>query len=254
MRQNDKAHAFHALHVKGNPLILFNIWDSGSAAAVADAGASALATGSWSVAAAHGYGDGQEIPVAFLAQVVRRIVETVDLPLSVDFEGAYATDPQGAAENVSRILDAGAVGINFEDQIVGGEGLHPIADQAKRIAAIRTMADKRGLPLFINARTDLFLKESDRDRHAELIAEAKARAKAFADAGANGFFAPALVDAPLIEDLCDASKLPVNIMAMKSAPDAAALGRLGVARISHGPGPYRGATAWLKEAAAAVYG
>ncbi len=254
MQQTDKAHTFHALHVKGSPLVLYNIWDAGSAAAVAEAGAKALATGSWSVAAAHGFGDGEKIPVEFLAQVARRIVETVGLPLSVDFEGAYATDPQGAADNVSRILDAGAVGINFEDQIVGGSGLHTIADQAKRIAAIRAMAEARGVPLFINARTDLFLKESERDRHSGLIEQAKERAKAFADAGASGFFAPALVDEVLIEDLCDASPLPVNIMAMKSAPDAATLGQLGVARISHGPGPYRAAMASLKDAAAAVYG
>ncbi len=254
MNQNDKASTFHALHVKGDPLVLYNIWDAGSAAAVASAGAQALATGSWSVAAAHGYGDGEKIPLAYLAQVAGRIVETVDLPLSVDFEGAYATDPKGAADNVSRILDAGAVGINFEDQIVGGDGLHEIADQAKRISAIRAMAEKRGIPLFINARTDLFLKESDRGRHPALLAEAKERARAFADAGASGFFAPALVDEALIEDLCGASSLPVNIMAMKTAPDAATLGRLGVARISHGPAPYRAAMAWLKEAATGVYG
>ncbi|MFC5585131.1 isocitrate lyase/phosphoenolpyruvate mutase family protein [Nitratireductor kimnyeongensis] len=253
MSQIDRARTFHALHVKGDPLILYNIWDAGSAAAVAEAGARSVATGSWSVAAAHGYGDGEKIPVELLAKVTRRISETVELPLSVDFEGAYATDPTDAAENVSHILDAGAVGINFEDQIVGGDGLHSLADQAKRIGAIRAMAETRGVPLFINARTDLFLKESDRNRHAALLAEAKERAKAFADAGASGFFAPALVDQALIEELCEASPLPVNIMAMKTAPDATTLGRLGVARISHGPGPYRAAMAWLREAATAVY-
>ncbi|WP_367717949.1 isocitrate lyase/phosphoenolpyruvate mutase family protein [Nitratireductor sp. GISD-1A_MAKvit] len=253
MSQSEKARFFQGLHTRKNPLVLYNIWDAGSAAAVAEAGAKALATGSWSVAAAQGYDDGEKIPVSLLARVIERIVETVDLPLSVDFEGAYDTDPQGAADNVAQVLDAGAVGINFEDQIVGGEGLHPIADQAKRIAAIRAMAEKRGIALFINARTDLFLKESNPSRHAALLAEAKERSKAFADAGASGFFVPALVDEALIEDLCAASSLPVNILAMPTAPDATKLGELGVARISHGPFPYRAALEWLRNAAAAVY-
>ncbi|MCR4266190.1 isocitrate lyase/phosphoenolpyruvate mutase family protein [Nitratireductor sp. ZSWI3] len=254
MSQSDKTHAFAALHVKGDPLILYNVWDAGSAKAVAGGGAKALATGSWSVAAAHGYGDGEKIPLAVLTAVAERIAQTVDLPLSVDFEGAYATESQQAAENVARLLDAGAIGINFEDQIVGGDGLHAIADQAARIAAIRAMAERKGVALFINARTDLFLKESDRSRHAALLAEAKERARAYEEAGASGFFAPALVDEGLIGELCDATALPVNIMAMKDAPDAGRLGALGVARISHGPGPYRAAMARLQEAAAAIYG
>ncbi|EKF18256.1 isocitrate lyase/PEP mutase family protein [Nitratireductor pacificus] len=253
MSQSDKARAFAALHVKGDPLILYNVWDAGSARAVADGGARALATGSWSVAAAHGFGDGEKIPLDLLVTVAERIASALDLPLSVDFEGAYAVEPAQAAENVGRIIDAGAVGINLEDQMVGGDGLHPIRDQAARIAAIRAMAEKRGMPFYINARTDLFLKEGDRTRHAALLAEAKERGRAYAEAGASGFFAPALVDEALIGDLCAATDLPVNIMAMKDAPDARRLGALGVARISHGPGPYRAAMAWLKEQAAAVY-
>lgn len=254
MSQNDKARAFTALHVKGDPLILYNIWDAGSAKAVADGGARALATGSWSVAAAHGFGDGQKIPLDLLTTVAERIASAVDLPLSVDFEGAYSNDPRGAAENVGRVLDAGAIGINFEDQMVGGDGLHAITDQSARIAAIRQAAEKKGVPLFINARTDLFLKEGDRSLHAGLLAEAKDRASAYADAGASGFFAPGLIDEALIEDLCAATALPVNIMAMTAAPDAKRLGACGVARISHGPGPYRAAMARLQEAAAAIYG
>lgn len=254
MRQSDKARAFAALHAGSAPLVLYNIWDAGSAAAVRAAGASAVATGSLSVAAAHGFDDGEKIPLDLLAVITARIAETVDLPLSVDFEGAYARDPEGAAANTARILDAGAVGINFEDRIVGGEGLHTIADQAERIAAIRAMADARDVPLFVNARTDLFLAERNRDRHPALLDEAKRRALAYAEAGASGFFAPGLVDEDLIAALCASSPLPVNIMAMAGAPDAQKLAALGVARISHGPGPYRAAMKRLQDSAAEILG
>ena len=124
--QNKKAQDFAALHVPGNPLVLYNIWDAGSAAALAKAGAVAVATGSWSVAEAQGYGDGEQLPLSHLVQIVERIAQTVDVPLSVDFEGGYAIGGAELTENVARIVAAGAVGINFEDQIVGGTGLYPI--------------------------------------------------------------------------------------------------------------------------------
>jgi 2-methylisocitrate lyase-like PEP mutase family enzyme len=253
MNEIEKAKAFAALHAKGSPLVLYNIWDAGTAGAVASAGAKALATGSWSVAAAHGFGDGEKVPFPFLAEIARLIAASTDLPLSVDFEGGYAVAPDEAAANVEKILDAGAVGINFEDQVVGGSGLHPIALQAERIRAIRAMAGRRGVPFFINARTDVFLAEADTTRHAALMDEALARADAFEAAGASGFFAPGLVDPKLIGRLCEKVALPVNIMVRPTTPDNATMARLGVSRISYGPAPYRAMIEWLKGEAAAVY-
>jgi 2-methylisocitrate lyase-like PEP mutase family enzyme len=253
MDQIEKAKAFAALHVKGNPLVLYNIWDAGTAGAVASAGAKALATGSWSVAAAHGFGDGEKVPLPFLVEIARRIAASTDLPLSVDFEGGYAVAPDETTANVERILDAGAVGINFEDQVVGGSGLHSIALQAERIRAIRAVADRRGVPFFINARTDLFLSEADTAKHAALIDEALRRAEAFEKAGASGFFAPGLVDPDLIGRLCEKVALPVNIMVRATTPDNATMAKLGVGRISYGPAPYRAMIEWLKGEAAAVY-
>lgn len=236
----DKANQFRALHQPGNPLVLYNIWDAGSAKAVADAGARALATGSWSVAAAQGYGDGEAIPLDLLAQIAGRIVASVDLPVSVDFEGGYAVNAAAVARNVALIAAVGAVGINFEDQIVGAAGLHSLEVQVARIAA----AKRGGGGLFVNARTDVFLQEPDRARHAGLIAQAIARGQAYAAAGADGFFVPGLVDSALIAQICAAVDVPVNAMRvgeMRIADLAAA----GVARISHGPGPYREAMAAL---------
>ncbi|NIA68177.1 isocitrate lyase/phosphoenolpyruvate mutase family protein [Pelagibius litoralis] len=247
MTQAEKARAFADLHVAGTPLVLYNIWDAGGAKAIAKAGAKALATGSWSVAAAQGYGDGQAIPLDQVLQIVSRIAATVDLPLTVDFEGGYAEAPEKVAANVSRVIEAGAVGINFEDQIVGGSGLHTAQAQSDRIAAVRQTAEAADMPLFINARTDLFLKEKDRGKHADLIAEAKERARAYAGAGASGFFVPGLVDPDLIGAICAAAGLPVNVMMMEGAPATEALASLGVARISYGPGPYFEAMARLAE-------
>ena len=238
MSQAEKAKSFAELHRPGTPLLLYHIWGAGGAKALAEAGAPAVATGSWSLAAAQGYSDGQAIPLDLVLQIVARIAATVEVPLTVDFEGGYAEAPEALAANLARLMDAGAVGINFEDQVVGGEGLYAPARQCERIAALRQAAQAADLPLFINARTDLFLKEKDRGRHGGLLDEAIERAGAYAEAGASGFFAPALVDPELIAGLCEASDLPVNIMMLDGAPAPQDLAKLGVARISYGPGPY----------------
>ncbi|EJC74497.1 isocitrate lyase/PEP mutase family protein [Rhizobium hidalgonense] len=253
MNQTEMAKAFAALHQKGNPIVLYNIWDAGTAKAVADAGAKALATGSWSVAAAHGFADGEKLPMSVLVDTAKSITDAVDLPLSVDFEGAYSAEPEGAAANVARLVEVGAIGINFEDRVVAGEGLYSVESQADRIRAIRAMADGKDIPFFINARTDLFLAESDLSKHAGLVDEAIERGRAYAAAGGNGFFVPGLIDPALIEKICAASTLPVNIMMRAGAPDVKTLAKLGVGRISYGPGPYRSMMEKLKQEAAAIY-
>jgi PEP phosphonomutase and related enzymes len=254
MTQIEKAKLFAGLHRKGDPVILYNIWDAGSATAVAGAGAKALATGSWSVAAANGFADGENLPRDVLLSVARSITAATDLPLTVDFEGAYAEDPETVAANVALVCDAGAVGINFEDQVVGGSGLYPVEAQSVRIAAIRKMAEARGVPFFINARTDLFLKEKDTSRHAGLMDEAILRGNAYAEAGASGFFVPGLADEKLIAAICEASSLPVNVMMRPGVPEIAVLKRCGVARVSHGPYPYIALMERLKEAAQEALG
>lgn len=238
MTQVEKARRFGELHQPGRPLVLYNIWDAGGAKAVVEAGAQAVATGSWSVAAAQGYGDGEKIPLDFVLQIIERIAATVEVPATLDFEGGYAQTPEDLAANITRVIKAGAIGINFEDQVVGGQGLHPKEVQAARIAAARQAAETAGVPLFINARTDLFLKERDQDQHESLVPEAKDRAAAYAEAGASGFFVPGLAKADLIGDICGATNLPVNVMMKDGVPAIAELGSLGVARVSYGPGPY----------------
>ena len=244
MTDRAKFDIFAALHVPGDPVVLYNIWDVGSAHAVVAAGAKALATGSHPVADANGWPDGQQVPIDFALANARRIVEAVDLPLTVDFEGAYSVDPEYGARNVALLADTGAVGCNFEDQVIGGEGVHPLDLQVRRIEAIRRAV---GDAFFINARTDLFLKVEQRDD--ALVNQVIERGKAFADAGANGFFVPRLADAGQIERVVREVHLPLNVIAFPGAPPKAEWASAGVARISHGPFPHRALMAILTEEA-----
>lgn len=237
---------FAALHVPGAPLVLVNVWDAGSARAVAAAGAKAIATGSASVAAANGFTDAEALPLELALANARRIVGAVDLPVSIDFEGGYAVDPDALASNVALLAATGAVGCNFEDQVIGGAGVHAPDAQAARIAAIRAAT---GPDFFINARTDLFLQAAAETHDATKVDAAIERAHVYAAAGASGFFVPGLADLDLLARVCRESPLPVNFMAFPGGPDAAAVAQAGVARISHGPFPYRAAMKGVEEAA-----
>jgi 2-methylisocitrate lyase-like PEP mutase family enzyme len=242
-----KYETFAALHVPGDPLVLYNIWDVGSALAVIKAGARALATGSHPVADANGWPDGQKVPIDFALANAKRIVDSTDLPLTVDFESAYSVDPGLGAANVLRLGETGAVGCNFEDQVIGGEGVHPLKDQARRIEAIRKAV---GDAFFINARTDLFIKTQVHDT--ALLEEVIERGKAFADAGASGFFVPRLADPRQAERVVKEVPLPLNLIAFPGAPDKTVWASAGVARISHGPFPHRALMEKLTEMATAA--
>jgi 2-methylisocitrate lyase-like PEP mutase family enzyme len=235
---------FAALHAPGDPIILYNIWDVGSALAVVAAGAKALATGSHPVADANGWPDGQNVPLDFVFANATRIVAAVEVPLTVDFESAYSVEPDEGAANVVALKKTGAVGCNFEDQVIGGEGVHPLEAQVRRIAAIRRAV---GDDFFINARTDLFLKTKIYDD--ALVDEVIERGKAFADAGASGFFVPRLAEPSHIERIVREVPLPLNVIAFPGAPDKRVWAEAGVARISHGPFPHRALMARLTDMA-----
>lgn len=244
----NKTEAFAALHQPGSPLILYNIWDAGSAVAVAKAGAKAIATGSWGVAGAHGIGDGEKLPLDVAISTLSEIVAVTNLPVSIDMEAGYGADPAGVSVSVQRASDAGAVGINLEDKDPATRALFSTADASARIAAAAATG------VFVNARADLFILTPPADHDAAKVDEMIERAKAYADAGAGSLFAPFLQDAPLIERLCKASPLPVNILMGSRCPDHKTLAELGVARISHGHGPWAAAMDWLEGQAREIYG
>lgn len=251
--QSDLAQTFHRLHVPGKPVLLFNVWDAGSAIAVAKAGASAIATGSWSVAAAHGVEDGEALDLGEVLATASRIVRAVRVPVTIDFEAGYGATPEDVGASVAALVATGAIGVNIEDRFIGRDGLQSPADQAKRLAAARSAADKVGVPLFINARTDIFLNAPAATHSSAMVDDAIARSHAYAAAGASGFFVPGLVDETLLARVCRECPLPVNLMMFAAAPSAARCAELGIARISHGPGPYRAMAKWLEETARALY-
>jgi len=235
----DKIERFRALHIPGDPLVLFNIWDAGSARVVAEAGAKAIATGSYGVAEANGLKDGETCPFELVLDNLRRIVSVTDLPVTIDMEAGYGAAPDDVARSVQAVRNAGAAGINMEDRLPGSGELLSVAEAAERVAA----AAKAGL--FVNARTDVYLGKKPEELSPHLVAETLERARAYADAGASGLFVPFLGDHPTIAAICEGSPLPVNILWAPGRGSRDELASLGVARISHGHQPWAAAMAML---------
>jgi 2-methylisocitrate lyase-like PEP mutase family enzyme len=221
------ARVFRQLHASGL-LILPNVWDAGTARLVEEAGARALATSSAAVAWSHGYPDGDVLPVALLAATVAEIRRVVQTPLSVDVEGGYSSDVASVGEAVARVVDEGAVGINIED------GTAPIELLCAKIESAKAAARRLGVDLFVNARTDVYLRglvAADRR-----VAETLGRAERYRAAGADGIFVPGVTDPGEISTLAQGVRLPLNVLARAGLPDAAQLEALGVRRLSAGSG------------------
>ena len=230
---------FHALH--RDFLILPNAWDAASARVMQDSGAKAIATSSAAVAWAHGYADGHHFPVAKLVAVVEEIARVVSVPITTDAEGGYDDDPRRAAENVTALINAGAVGVNIED------GKQPHELHLKKIEAIREAAVRAGVDLYINARTDVFLKKLVPPE--EAVRETLRRAAALKSAGASGLFAPAAIKSEDIAAIAEGAGLPLNVMAIPGVPNAADLKALGVKRLSAATAVFNAAIAGAREAA-----
>jgi len=250
--QGRRAEQFRALHIPGKPLVLFNVWDAGSAKAVAASGAKAIATGSWSVANANGFADGEHIPLAYAIENLRRIVGATELPVTIDLESGYGDAPEVVGETVRLAIDAGAVGCNLEDSFPANGKLREPAAQADRIRRARHVADAAGIRFFINARTDVFFHAPPEQHGDAMVIEAVSRAHAYVEAGADSLFAPGLADITLIARLAKECPLPLNIMVGGSTPPLQVLAENGVARVSHGAGPYIMVMKALEEAARAA--
>jgi 2-methylisocitrate lyase-like PEP mutase family enzyme len=248
--QQQYAEMFRGLHKKGDPLVLFNAWDVATAKAIAKA-FPAIATSSGAVASALGYADGENVPLEMVTGLVSRMSAAVSVPVSIDLEAGYGETPDAAAKSVAKILQAGAIGINIEDGLFGGKRQLVSPDQhAAKIKAVRNAAQKVGIRLFINARTDPFLRKFGSPD--ECLNEAVRRAGAYADAGADGIFVPGLTDLVLIEKFAQLTPLPVNIMVTQGVPKIPDLARVGVRRVSLGPWPMMAAMRVIEQAAAGV--
>ena len=243
---NAKVEAFRALHVPGEPLVLFNIWDAGSARAVAEAGARAIATGSYGVAEAQGFQDGESFPLERALDVLAGVLRVTELPVTFDMESGYGASPEEVGRSVARGFAAGAVGINMEDRMPGVAELNPVAVQAERIAAAAATG------IFVNARCDAFRGQPAEAHGPALVGQVLERARAYADAGASGLFVPFTTSRACIAAICAGSPLPVNIIWNPDFAGRDELAALGVARISHGHRPWAAAMGWLGEAARTV--
>jgi len=235
-----KADEFAALHAGPDILVLPNAWDAASAAVMEDAGAKAVATSSAAVAWAHGYPDGDALPLEKVLLTIETVVRAVKVPVTADIEGGYTDDLGQLAENIKAVVGAGAVGINLED------GTRDPDLHARKIEAARKAADAAGVALFINARTDTYLKRLFEGDAAE--AETVKRAALYRGAGASGVFVPGPTDEALIGRLAGAIDGPMNIMLTGGLPSSARLQALGVRRLSSGGRPFAGAYAYLANA------
>jgi 2-methylisocitrate lyase-like PEP mutase family enzyme len=232
--QVQKAERFRSLHHGGRILVLPNIWDPGGARMMEWLGYPAVATASASVAYSLGYDDCQQITFDTMLDVVGRVAAAVNIPVTADMEWGYAEQPQDVAENIRQILRAGAVGINLEDSIREGEILFETEFQCARIRAVREMAQQEGVPLFINARTDVFWPRVP-GSNAEKFDAAVERARAYLQAGANGFYPIILGDLPTLKRLHEAIPAPINVLAPTSRATLRELEEAGIARVSLGP-------------------
>jgi 2-methylisocitrate lyase-like PEP mutase family enzyme len=218
---------FRDLHAAGRILVLPNAWDAGSARLVESCGAKAIATTSSGVAWACGYPDGDAVPADVLVDAVKRITRVLTVPLTVDAEGGYSNDPAQVGETIARLLDAGAVGVNLEDGAI-----EPPSLLGAKITAAKQAAARAGVDLFVNARTDVFLRGLVAPE--KRVAETLARARQYQDAGCDGIFVPAVSDADIIAELVAGTTLPLNVMLVPKLPKVAALAQLGVRRVSAG--------------------
>ncbi|MDE3181559.1 MAG: isocitrate lyase/phosphoenolpyruvate mutase family protein [Acidobacteriota bacterium] len=236
--QASKAEAFRKLHAGPGILVLPNAWDAMSARVFESQGFPAIGTSSGGVAFALGYPDGERVPFAEMLQAIARIVRTVSVPVTADIEAGYGPSIEAAVESVKAVISVGAAGINLEDSSGPGE-LFDISSQAAKIKAIQASGAAAGVPLVINARTDVFLARiGDPATRFERAVE---RLNAFRDAGADCLFAPGVRDAETISKLVRAVRGPLNILAGEGTPSAPELQKMGVRRVSVGSGPARAA-------------
>jgi 2-methylisocitrate lyase-like PEP mutase family enzyme len=246
--QVKKAEALQAMHVSGDVLLLPNVWDVASARIVEAAGFPAIATSSAGVAFAHGFPDGEKIPPDRMMAAIADIVAGVRVPVTADVEAGYGSKPENAAWTARHVIESGAVGMNFEDAT--GDTANPLVDlplQIERIRAIRETAERLGVPLVLNARTDVYLLQVGEP--AERYDETVHRLQAYRDAGADCVFIPGLRDAAIIGRVVADLRCPVNILAGPGSPSVSELTALGVRRISLGSGPMRATLGLLRRLA-----
>jgi len=227
----DHYQRFSNLHRAAVPLLLANCWDVHSAKMLETAGYPAVGFSSHALSTALGYEDGERLPFDLLVRMTKRVVSTINIPFTVDMEGGFSRNIDHILANIHQLVDAGAAGINLEDTIVGAtRELQPATDFGKIITAVVDHLGRINRKLFLNIRTDGFLLNMP-----DALSETLSRIKIYEKAGADGIFVPCITRRYDIEQVVNATALPINVMAMPDLPDWDSLQLLGVRRISMGP-------------------
>ena len=236
------AKTFRQLHAPGRLLRLPNAWDAGSARLIESCGAAAIATTSAGLAWSRGYADGNFLPPRVLATAIAEITRVLSVPLSADVEGGYSADPRAVGEMIAAVLDAGAVGVNLED---GAESPDLLC---AKIEAAKTAATRAGVDLFVNARTDVYLRGLVPAERA--VEESIERGRRYQAAGCDGLFVPKVADSGAIRTIAAATPLPLNVLVVPGLAPVAELHRLGVRRVSAGSAISQAAYGVARRAAA----
>ena len=231
----DKANLFKSLHHNDKILVLPNVWDPLGARLLESLGYNAVATASASIAFSNGYADGENIPFNDLISILKKIVESVKIPVTADIESGYASNIIMLEENIKQLIDTGISGINIEDSLHDDSNMVSVKTQCEKINCIRNTAIKMGVSIFINARTDVYIKANHLSAE-EKLSEAIQRGKAYKDAGADGFYPIVLKEKKSMKNIVQEVGLPVNILLIPSIPDFEILQTIGIARVSLGPG------------------
>jgi 2-methylisocitrate lyase-like PEP mutase family enzyme len=234
--QKAKAESFKALHHSGKLLVLPNIWDPLGAALLESLGYPAVATASASIAFTNGYNDGENIPFENALSTLTKIAASVNIPVTADIESGYGATETALQKNIERIIATGIVGINLEDFDKHTDSFFPVNVQCGRIRLIRKISETMQVPLFINARTDVFYRGKEFLMPEEKLNETINRGKAYIDAGADCFFPLAVKRKEDLQQLISTLPCPLNIIAIQGIPDMTTLREIGVARLSLGPG------------------
>lgn len=244
--QAKKAQTLLSLHNNGRLLILPNVWNPIGARMLQAKGYSAVATASAAIAESLGYGDGEQLKLSTMLETVARIVRSVEIPVTADFEAGYSSTIEGLQQNISLLLDTGAVGINFEDSFDHSSRLRPISEQVERIKAVREAAARKGIHLVINARADSFFAEgfsTDEERIEDVIT----RSNAYIQAGADCVYPIGRGDRETLSILRKRISAPINVLASAKTASLKELQELGINRVSYGPYVFRSLLAKMSD-------
>jgi 2-methylisocitrate lyase-like PEP mutase family enzyme len=245
IEQIERCEQFRSQHATGPVLQIVNAWDATSARVLAAAGAPAIGTTSFGLAFAHGHSDGEHIPWEQVCSIARSIVDAVDVPVTIDIEAGRGATPEEVGRSVADIIQTGAVGVNIEDSVPGHPGeLFPPDVQAARFAAAREACLQADVPLFVNARSDVYFGAAIAE--GSPVDEVLRRAEIYAAAGVDGLFLPGLLDPVTLARITGAVDLPVNVMVGTGAPALDVLAGAGVRRTSQGGEPFLAAAGMLK--------